>query len=566
VVRNLGGADVFRVAVGVPERLTRRTVLAGAAAAGAASIVSPAAGLADALGQRRPVFSHWIGTLERDSGALAVGRRFALVGVEWAGPAPVRIELRTRARGGAWSRWVLASVLGHAPDGPQRRALQSGEGIWTGLADEVQLRTSDRVHGVRLVLVSVPSTLPGEDAARAAGALPLAQPVLDAGPGQPPIIARSAWAHGGAKPAVTPSYGVIKLAFVHHTENPNGYSAAEVPAMLLAIYQFHRYGRGWNDIGYNFVIDAFGRIWEARAGGIDQAVIGAQAGGYNAVSTGVAVLGSFMDAVPSSAALAALRRLLAWKLSLHGVPVTGKVTVEVDPADAFYTPFPPGAHVSLPRVAGHRDGDSTDCPGNAFYARLPALRTQIEALTGTPAKLTLIASRAEATAPAAITLSGTAKLFDGTPLASAPIELQQLTAAGEQTIATLTTDAGGGWTTELTLEHSLLVRALHRPAPASASDLIELAIAPVVTLEAAPGNPVAVSGTVAPAKPAVTIDVYAVSHGHRQLVMSKRLPVRQGSFDGRLRIRRSGRYALRARTALSASSAAAASPAVSVRV
>ena len=114
---------------------------------------------------------------------------------------------------------------------------------------------------------------------------------LPAGPGQPPIVARRAWAQGGAHPKVAPEYGNVQLAFVHHTENPDGYSAAEVPSMLRSIYEFHRYGRGWNDIGYNFVIDRFGRIFEARAGGIDEPVVGAQAGGYNAYSTGIAILG-----------------------------------------------------------------------------------------------------------------------------------------------------------------------------------------------------------------------------------------------------------------------------------
>ena len=91
------------------------------------------------------------------------------------------------------------------------------------------------------------------------------------------------------------------MAFVHHTENPNGYAANEVPAMLRAIYAFHRYVNGWNDIGYNFVVDLYGRIFEARAGGIDEPVVGAQAGGYNLASTGIAVLGSFM-ATPISIA------------------------------------------------------------------------------------------------------------------------------------------------------------------------------------------------------------------------------------------------------------------------
>jgi hypothetical protein len=547
-------------------RITRRTALAGAAAAGAASIVSPAVGLADAVDQRRAVFSRTIGTLNGESGALAAPRRFSLVGVQWAGPGRPTIELRTRSADGVWSPWVLASVLGHGPDGPTRRTVQIGEGIWTGPADYVQLRSPHTVHGVRLHFVSAALPDAVHAGAEAAAALPLAQPVLDAGPGPPAIIARSAWADG-AKPKVSPAYGIVHLAFVHHTENPNGYSAAEVPAMLLAIYQFHRFVRGWNDIGYNFVIDAFGRIWEARAGGIDQAVIGAQAGGYNAVSTGAAVLGSFMDVVPSPAAIDALQRLLAWKLSLHGIPAQGHVTVEVSPADAFYTPFAPGAHVSLPRVAGHRDGDATSCPGDAFYARLPAIRANVAQLAGSPVKLTISASKTAAAAPATIGVSGRATMLSGgAPLAGAPLVLQQLTAAGEHTIASLTTEADGSWNTSLTLDHSLLVRALHVDAPASASDLLYLAVAPVIELSIDSKRPLKVSGTVMPPSRTVTIEVFSLRNGHRALALHKRVPVRQGRFVATLAIRRRGSYAVSAATRATVGNAAALSQPLAVKL
>src|SRR5207253_5515468 len=119
---------------------------------------------------------------------------------------------------------------------------------------------------------------------------------------------------------VAPSYGAVRLAFVHHTDSPNGYTRGEVPAMLRAIYAFHTYVNGWDDIGYNFAIDAFGRIFEARAGGIDEPVVGAHAGGYNLVSSGVALLGAFASRSISPAAARSLRALLAWKLSLPGVP------------------------------------------------------------------------------------------------------------------------------------------------------------------------------------------------------------------------------------------------------
>src|SRR5207302_4867475 len=101
-------------------------------------------------------------------------------------------------------------------------------------------------------------------------------------------------------------------------------------------------------------------IFEARAGGIEEPVIGAQAGGYNAYSTGVAVLGTFSSAPLTAPTRAALERLLAWKLSLHGAPITGRTTVKVTPGGAAYSRFPAGAAVSLRRISGHRDGDSTE--------------------------------------------------------------------------------------------------------------------------------------------------------------------------------------------------------------
>ncbi len=452
-------------------RLTRRKALGALAGAGAATVLRPSAGIAAlARGVPPSVFSLGIGSVNGSSGPLAAPRVFSLVGVQWSSPAHVRIELRVRRRDGPWSRWATASTLGHGPDAWRPGEPLIGEGIWTGPAEYVEVRSSRPLHGVRLHFVAPePAATFG---ARAAASSPaLAQPILHAGPGQPPIIARQVWAQGKAPPAVNPGYGTVKLAFVHHTDNPNGYSAAQVPSMLYAIYQFHRYTRGWDDIGYNFVIDLSGRIWEARKGGIDQAVVGAQAGGYNKVSTGVAILGTFDSVLPTGAALDALQRLIAWKLSLHGVPTSGRVTVEVNPADAFYTPFRPGAHVSLPRVAGHRDGDSTGCPGDALYGHLPAVRSAVQAMAKTPLKLSLWTSAAKVRRGTPVVVYGTLKRLGGAPVSGATIELQQLTASGaETTVQRLTTNSGGGWRTTLTPRRTVRVRALHRAAPAAVSD------------------------------------------------------------------------------------------------
>ncbi len=504
---------------------------------------------------------------------IAAPRRFALVGVEWGGRAGARIELRTRStERGAWSPWALASVVGHGPDRVASRSAHFGEAIWVGPADAVQLRSSSPVRGVRLHFVAPPSRPSGPSGApgwaHAAQAFPLAQPVLDAGPGQPPIIARSAWAQGHAPPSNGPFYGTLKLAFVHHSETPNGYGAGDVPSILLSIFDYHRYVRGFFDIAYNLAVDAFGRIWEARAGGIDLPVIGAHAGGYNQESTGVVVLGSFMDVVPPPAAIGALEHLLAWKLSLHGVPTLGRVTVEVSPGDAFYTPFAPGAHVSLPRVAGHRDGDQTSCPGNAFYARLPSIRPQVATLAGSPAKATISAPAAPVVPGTAATVSGRlADLSSGNPLAGEPIELQQINAGAELTIATVTTGADGTWSSTFTPAANVLVRALHRLAPAVVSSVAPIAVAPVLTLTpGGPTPPLEVTGTVSPPLRNVTVDLYRVVGGRRHLMAAKRVPAGSGQFVARFRPRRPGRYALVARTVASARYAAGVSPPVTLTV
>ncbi len=569
---NFGPGDGFKPSMSrEPDRITRRTALRGAAVAGAAALVHPAAGVARAGtgSSAAGVFSRYVGVLgdrAAETAPIAAPRPFTLLGVQWTTPAAARIELRTRstAAGGRWSPWVSASVRGHEPDQARPAAEgQFGEPIWTGPADAVQLRSTGVVDGVRLHFVAVPTPAAGE--AGAAQAPPLAQPVLDAGPGQPAIIARAAWARGHAPPSHGPEYGSVKLAFVHHSETANGYGPGQVPSILYSIFAYHRYVRGYFDIAYNFAVDAFGRIWEARAGGIDEAVIGAHAGGYNAESTGMVVLGSFMSVVPPPAAITALERLLAWKLSLHGVPVLGRVTVEVNPGDAFYTPFAPGAHVSLPRVAGHRDGDQTSCPGNAFYARLPAIRPRVAALVGAATRLTIAAPVPAHPPGTPVIVSGRlTDLATGAPLAGAPLEIQQIGPhGGETTIATFTTAADGSWSYTATPAVNTLLRALHRTAPASVSDIVVLAVAPVLTLSVESTAPLTVSGTVSPAGVRVTLDVYRVTGaGRRRLAASRTLIAAGGSFQARIKPPRPGRYVLIARTEGSARYAEGASPVV----
>jgi hypothetical protein len=551
-------------------RISRRSLIAGATAA-VGCLLAPPPALA-APGDTPELWSHWIGPL-RGAPVIRLARRCALVGVRWEGPEEARVQLRARLVNGHWTRWGSASVAGHGPDRVASPPLaQIGEPLWVGDADTVQLRSSRPLRAVRLHLVSTAVTGAGVEEALVARSLPLAAPRLDAGPGQPPIIARRAWARGRAHPAAPPAYGDVRLGFVHHTDGLNGYSPAQVPSIIYAIFLYHRFVNGWNDIGYNFVIDAFGRIWEAREGGIDLPVIGAQAGGYNTQSTGAAILGDFMTAMPSAAALRALEHLLAWKLSLHGIPASGDVRVEVDPSAAFYTPFRPGQIVTLPRVAGHRQACTTDCPGNALFAHMGRVRHGVARLAGPrPASLTLAVTGGSGFAATYLALGGGAaaagdtqtlagRLLDSddAPLVGATVELQQILSGGAtRTLQRLTTDADGNFACRLALSTSTLVRALHRQAPAVASPLLAIKISPVVTVALRSSSPLTIIGTVTPPQREVTVELYR--QGARRPLRRRRAQIRDGAFAVRLGRPRPGSYVIVARTPASASNAAGAS-------
>ena len=156
-------------------------------------------------------------------------------------------------------------------------------------------------------------------------------------------------------------YGEVHAGFVHHTVNANDYSKKEVPAIMRGIYAYHTQSKGWSDIGYNFLVDRFGRIWEGRYGGVGRPAVGAHTLGYNDYAFAMSAIGNFQLVKPSAAMLDAYGRLFAWKLSLHGV-------------DASSTKQWVGAKY-FQAINGHRDAGSTACPGKYLYAKLPLIRT-----------------------------------------------------------------------------------------------------------------------------------------------------------------------------------------------
>jgi uncharacterized protein with LGFP repeats len=199
---------------------------------------------------------------------------------------------------------------------------------------------------------------------------------------QPAIISRAQWGADESIRTAAPSYASgVRVAYVHHTASSNDYTAEQAAAQVRGFYAYHVQSLGWSDIGYNFLVDRFGRVYEGRYGGIDRAVIGAHAGGFNTGSMGVSMIGTYSTVSPPAATLASVRDLLAWKLSLDGTDPLGKQVVTSGGGSTAR--YPAGTQVTVDVILGHRDTNATACPGDAGYSKLAALRRSVADLVAT---------------------------------------------------------------------------------------------------------------------------------------------------------------------------------------
>lgn len=196
---------------------------------------------------------------------------------------------------------------------------------------------------------------------------------------RPGIVTRRGW---GADESLREKKFVytkkVKAAFVHHTATGNSYKCSQAPSVIRGIYRYHVQSMGWRDIGYNFLVDKCGKIYEGRAGGVTKAVLGAHTLGFNTNSMGIAVLGSFGTSRPSAAAVDGVARLTAWKLGLFGANPKGKTYLKSGGGNLYQK----GKNVRLNVISGHRDGFSTACPGAKLYGKLGSARSTAADLQG----------------------------------------------------------------------------------------------------------------------------------------------------------------------------------------
>ncbi|GAB48986.1 N-acetylmuramoyl-L-alanine amidase [Mobilicoccus pelagius] len=338
-----------------------------------------------------------------DTGVVAAPRGVAVVGATWAEGSGARVGLTYRVRrDGRWGPWRSIHVEtcpGCADPGARTRA--GSEPVVVNGATHVQARlvaSGAPVRDARLSIVDaaaspassgaasltppvgapVGASVGADGAAAVAGGstasagrrvsrvagLPAAPAGLP-GPRAMPTK-REVWGASETRPArrmpIVAAHGIA----VHHTAGTNSYSRAQVPAILRGIQRFHTRDRGWSDIGYNVLVDRYGRVWEGRYGGVGIPHKGAHASGVNQAYLGVAYIGDSSTAPVPAVVMDSLVDVVAWTSVRYGFDVSGRMRV--------------GGRLA-PVVPGHYQvgNTRTSCPGVGLARRLPEIRRRAAA-------------------------------------------------------------------------------------------------------------------------------------------------------------------------------------------
>ncbi|MFF9054792.1 peptidoglycan recognition protein [Streptomyces erythrochromogenes] len=375
--------------------------------------------------------------------------RFGLMGVSWKdASAEVQGKIEARSRNavtGAWTPWVELEPLKAGLDGVRPGARGATEPVWVGSADGAEVRvgggSAALPAGLELDLVD-PGKAGRAGAAKSAPASGARAAAAAAAPGpestapRPDVVPRAQWGADESLNNEGPLYlagGRIKALFVHHTAASAPYECTDSAAIVRGLHVYHVKTNGWRDLGYNFLVDKCGTLFEGRQGGVDQPVMGAHTYGFNSESTSVAVLGDHTTAGASPAALEGISKMAAYKLGQYDADMDGTTTLTAGATQKNYagTSFTAGQPYPFKTVSGHRDGFNTECPGHQLYPQLdtirksgPAARLKIGAVNEkaiaaggtakTPGQLVVDFS----TSTAAPLVSSFELLVDGTPVAT----------------------------------------------------------------------------------------------------------------------------------------------------
>jgi N-acetylmuramoyl-L-alanine amidase len=330
--------------------------------------------------------------------------RFALVGVTWTeGLDPSTIfRIRTRSQS-VWSTWrTLHYSQDHGVDARSAEAHGARIGtdpLITGESDGVALRLESKSGqiptGLELSLIDSPMTTQDRLLARRvrSGVAPVASSVSSpqgAVVQRPVIVTRAQWGADESWRDPIPRMGTTIIAgFIHHTATTSNYTPEQAPAQMRNLYAYFTKSLKYADMGYNFLVDKYGTIYEGRAGctasttdscdGPSLPVQGAHTAGMNEDTFAISVIGNFDTVKPTDDAAAvivnSLARLAAWKLAPYGL--NPKDMTSVTSTDTSGKSRYGNGEVARTYVlSAHRDVGLTVCPGRYLYTYMDLIRTQ----------------------------------------------------------------------------------------------------------------------------------------------------------------------------------------------
>ena len=332
-------------------------------------------------------------TIAVTSDVIDAGQRFNSVGIHWRLPLgkdpTATIEIRVSADGTTWNEWQPVSENDDLIDQTANEHYAGPYGV--GDMRYAQYRVSGADIDVRNVKTLALTFIDVSDL----NASPLTRFLNDlsgavhdmqaswtasAAVNAMPIRTRKDWGADESLMQWWPEYVPWQKAIVHHTVTSNTYTDAA--AEIRSIYYFHAVSRGWGDIGYNFIVDRFGYVWQGRQGGDD--AVGGHAYGWNRGAMGVSNLGTFTDTPPPSVMLNGDAHIIAMKFLARGIQPTGADTFTHKEEDRTGAWQPITSNP--PNIIGHRDasyvigisGGQTACPGQALYNQLGTLRANAQ--------------------------------------------------------------------------------------------------------------------------------------------------------------------------------------------
>lgn len=312
---------------------------------------------------------------------------FTMLGATWSGDGSghgaFTLEF-SHGRGAGWTAWEELEEAEHGPtDGEREGVGRRGSDLrWVGATQRLRIRTRGDVPGdLEITLIDTSGAGVGASRTtsstvlhRAARTVKAAKPKKkhDHAP-RPRVRGRKKWgANERWRDGTRTTRRHMKSVHVHHTASSNRYRRKDVPGIIQGFYRYHTKSLGWSDLGYNYLVDRFGRGWKGRAGG--WMVQGAHTLGFNHNSIGVAVIGDFRSTKPRPKVVRTVVRIAAWHLDKGGARAKGKVDVISKGSDRYAK----GKKVRLPRIAGHRRTNHTACPGQRLAKKLPQIRKRAQ--------------------------------------------------------------------------------------------------------------------------------------------------------------------------------------------